>query len=262
MSETPSPTKRERRDAARAARMERERAEQAAAVRRRRLIQLGALLGAAVVIIVIAIAVSSGGGGNKTAAGGGAVSGAKEANALFAGIPQQGNTVGQAGAPVTVVEFADPQCPFCREYTASTMPGVVKDYVRPGKVKMQLRMMSFIGPDSVTAARALEAAGLQNKMWTATDILYANQGEENSGYVTDAFLKKVLGATQGLDANKALSQVNDPRVTAHMGETATMANRYGVDSTPTFLVGRGTNLKKVTGDQLRATIDAALAKSA
>jgi protein-disulfide isomerase len=142
------------------------------------------------------------------------------------------------------------------------MPGIVKDYVRPGKVKMDLRLMTFIGPDSVTAARALEAAGLQNKIWTATDILYANQGQENSGYINDAFLRKILGAVQGLDVNKVLSQINDPRVTAQLGAASTLAGRYGVDSTPTFLVGRGTNLKKVSGDQLRSALDAELAKSA
>ena len=255
MSQTASsPTKAERKAAAREARLERERAEAAKAHRRRRLLQLGGLLGIAAGIVVIAIVASSGGGGTKTASSGGAVAGGAESSSMLAGIPQKGAVLGNPNAPVTLVEFADPQCPFCKEYTLNSMPKVVQDYVRSGKVKMELRLMSFIGPDSVKAAQALEAAGLQNKLWNATDVLYYNQGRENSGYVTDSFLRSVLGAVPGLNVNQALAQAKDPRVTQAMNQTDTLANRYGVDSTPTFLVGKsGGALKKVNVQSLSAS---------
>jgi protein-disulfide isomerase len=246
-SHPPNPTKRERRDAARAERLERERAETAAATRRKRLFQLGGLLAAAVAIVVIAIAVSSG-GGKKSSGGGDAssIQGVADTRALFAGIPQDGITLGKADAPVTIVEFADPQCPFCKDYTLQEMPSVVQKYVRTGKAKMELRYLTFIGPDSLTAARVLEAAGLQDKLWQASDLFYRNQGEENSGYVTDDFLTAILKGA-GADPAKAMADAGSAKVSAQLAAAKTLSSRYAVDSTPTILVGpTGGALKKDT----------------
>jgi protein-disulfide isomerase len=245
MSGDPNPTKRERRDAARAQRLEREQAAAAADTRRRRLLMLLGLVGAAAVIVVVAIVVSSGGGKKSSStASGGAIQGVAETKALLDGIPQKGTTLGKATAPVTVVEFADPQCPFCKDYTLNEMPAIVQKYVRTGKAKMELRYLTFIGPDSLTAARALEAAGLQNKLWNASDLLYRNQGVENSGYVTAAFLKAILTAA-GADATKALRDASSSAVSQQLGDAKTLASRYAVNATPTILVGpTGGTLKK------------------
>jgi protein-disulfide isomerase len=263
MSQQNSPTKRERRDAARAERLEREQAAAAADSRRRRLLLLGGLLGAAVLIVVIAIAVSSG-GGKKSSSSGGAIQGAADTRSLIDGIPQKGITLGRPDAPVTIAEFADPQCPFCKDYTLQEMPSLVQKYVRTGKAKMELHYLTFIGPDSLTAANVLEAAGQQNKLWQASDLLYRNQGEENSGYVTDAFLTGVLDGA-GANSAKAMAAAGSPAVSQQLGNAKTLASRYAVNSTPTILVGpsRGTLKKDAEGAPTAAgvgrMIDAALA---
>jgi protein-disulfide isomerase len=265
MSQENTPSKRERRDAARAERLERERQDAAGAARRRRLVQLGGLLAAAAVVVIVAVLVSSG-GGKKNASSGGTLQGVAETRALLDGIPQRGITLGLAKAPVTIAEFADPQCPFCKDYTLNEMPALVQKYVRTGKAKMELRYLTFIGPDSLTAARVLEAAGLQNKLWNASDLLYRNQGGENTGYITDAFLTKVLEGA-GADPAKAFAQVGTPQVTSELGAAKTLASRYGVDSTPTILVGpTGGTLKKdpegaPTAAGVGRLVDAALAQS-
>jgi protein-disulfide isomerase len=264
MSQQTPPTKRARRDAARAERLERARAAAAGDARRKRLLQLGGLLAAALVIVVIAVAVSSS-GGKKNAGSGGGVTGAAQTQQLLAGIPQSGVTLGNPKAPVTIVEFADPQCPFCRDFSKGEFPQIVQKYVRTGKAKMELRLLTFIGPESVTAARALEASGLQNKMWNATDLLYANQGQENSGYITDSFLRSVLGGVPGLNVSKAMSDAASSKVTEQLGATATLQSRYAVNSTPTVLVGRtGGTLKPdaegaPTAAGVGKLVDAALA---
>jgi protein-disulfide isomerase len=268
MSQNPTPTKRERRDAARAERLDREQAASASDTRRKRITILGGLLGAAVVIVVAAILISSGGGDKKSngASAGGGLIGVSDTKALIGGIPQSGITLGKADAPVTIVEFADPQCPFCREYTLNQMPAVVQKYVRTGKAKMELRYLTFIGPDSVTAAGVLEAAGQQNKLWESSDLFYRNQGEENSGYVDDAFLTKVLDGA-GADAAKAIAGAGSSYVSGQIGAAKTLAGQYAVDSTPTILVGpTGGDLKKDTEAQptsagIGKLVDAAAAKA-
>ncbi|WP_445152778.1 DsbA family protein [Baekduia sp. Peel2402] len=265
MSQNPSPTKRDRKDAARTERLERERTEATAAARKKRLTILGGLLGAAVVIVVAAILISSGGGSDKSSGGGGdasSIQGAADTKALIGGIPQDGITLGKADAPVTIVEFADPQCPYCAQYTVNEMPKVVQDYVRTGKAKMELRLLTFIGADSLKAASVLEAAGQQNKLWEASDLFYRNQGEENSGYVTDEFLTGILDAA-GADADKAIAGAGDSAVSQAIAETKTLASKYAVESTPTVLVGpTGGDLTAVDGTPTAAAIGELVDKAA
>jgi protein-disulfide isomerase len=260
---TVTPTRRERRDQARRERVEREQAAAAAAARRRRLARLGAALGAAVVVVVLLIAVSSsGGGGTKSAdrAASGPIAGASAARSLLAGIPQKAITLGDPKAPVRVVEFADLQCPFCRDFAVNDLSSVVQRYVRPGRVRMEFRSLAFIGPDSERAARVAEAAGRQNKLWNVVDLAYANQGKENSGWATDALLKRIAGAVPGLDTTRVFRERDGAAVTAQLKAAGALATKSGVDSTPTFLVGRGNHLEAVDSAGLTAAIKAALAQ--
>ncbi len=227
-------TRKERRASAR---VERERAAEAAQARRRQRLWIlgGALALAAVIVVVIALA--SGGSDTPKKKAGEILPGQVEANALFAGIPQSGITLGDPRAPVTFVEFADLQCPFCRDYTQQSLATLVNQYVRTGKMKMEFRNVSFIGTDSSTAARMAAAAGQQNKLWPYIDIFYANQGEENSGYVTDDFLRKVGSAVRGLDVARALRDRDLPEVQRAMNEAQTEWQSNGFTGTPSFLLG-------------------------
>lgn len=272
MSSPSRPTKQERRDAARAARLEAEQADTAAAQRRRRLRLLLAAVGAAAVLVVIAIVVSGGDGGSAKSRPGaaqkatGAIPGQKESAEMLAGIPQSGRFLGKPDAPVQVVEFADLQCPICREYALQTMPTLVQDYVRTGKVRMEFRNLSFLGDDSVTAGRAASAAAQQNKLWNFVDVLYYNQGEENSGYVTPEFLDRIYKAS-GVDPAAAGEYASSSAAQEPLSEANTVANRHGVDATPTILVGkRGGEVQAVDAGAtdvaaFKAAIDKALGES-
>jgi protein-disulfide isomerase len=251
----------ERRRAAREARSSADREADGAAARRRRLTQLGALLGVAVAVVAIAIAVSSGGGssdgGGQGAGSGGDVAGSAEVAELFGGIPQDRLVLGRAGAPVTMVEFVDPQCPFCREYALNEMPALIDKYVRTGKLRMELRTLSFIGPDSVKAAKVINAAARQDKAWNVEHLLYYNQGKENSGYVTDEFLRSILAAVPGLDVERVLRDAETPEVAQELGAANTLASRYAADSTPSFVLGRtGGTLRRAEVDPTAAALGA------
>jgi protein-disulfide isomerase len=254
MSSEPRQTRQQRREAARAARVEAERAQAAVAQRRRRLMTLGGVLAVAAVVVVVAILVSGGGGDNASdrpqaaQTSSGAIPGQKESAEMLAGIPQKGIYLGKADAPVRLVEFADLQCPICREYTLQSLPQLVQDYVRTGKVRMEFRNLSFLGPDSITAGRAAAAAAQQNKLWNFADVLYYNQGEENSGYVTQDFIDRINKAA-GVDSAEADAFAKSDASQEPLGAANTMANQLGVNATPTILVGkRGGELKAVDAD--------------
>ena len=63
--------------------------------------------------------------------------------------------------------------------------------VRAGTAKYEFRPWLIIGPQSKPAARAALAAGEQGRFWNYITLFYRNQGEENSGYVTDDFLTSI-----------------------------------------------------------------------
>jgi protein-disulfide isomerase len=244
-------TKKEQREQARAEREQREAAEAAGARRKKRLLQLGGALVAAAAIVVIAIVVSSSGGDKKGGSAKGDATGASQTAQLLNGIPQSGITLGNPKAPITLTEYADLQCPFCRDYTQKVFPAIVAKYVRTGKVKMVFRNYAFIGPDSVTAARAAESAGQQNKLWNFIDVFYNNQGTENTNYVTDKFLEKI-GKGAGLDVQKMLAGREDPKVDGAIAEAQQAAQTAGVNSTPTLLLQKGKGAAKKVANPLDA----------
>jgi protein-disulfide isomerase len=174
--------------------------------------------------------------------------GLKPAAADISGIAQDGVTLGDPSAPVTLYEFADLQCPFCAEYTQTAFPQVVDQYVKTGKVKVVFRNLTFLGPDSVTAARAASAAGQQDKLWDFVDTFYANQGEENSGYVTDAFLGQVAGAAEA-DTAQLKQDMQSPAVDKELAEAQKMAKQGGVNSTPAFLIQTGSGQPRPLGNK-------------
>jgi len=194
------------------------------------------------------------------------VTGAGRVGALLDGIPQNGNVLGSRTAPVTLVEFADPQCPYCGIFERDALPTIVSQYVRPGKVRIVFEGMTFVGPDSGTALRTALAAAGQNRFWNVLELLYENQGEENTGWVTDSLLRGIGAAVPGLDTDRMLSERNSATVDAAVARASTAASNAGVTSTPSFLVGRtGGAMQLVHATSLTASgitpaLEAALAQ--
>jgi protein-disulfide isomerase len=224
------------------------------------------LLALFAVSTVLAVTRAGAGGNSRTTTSPDASG--RAAQALFAGIPQHGLTLGDSKAPATLVEFADPQCPFCAQYARDALPAVVDQWVRTGRLRLELRFLTFIGPGSVLAARVADAAARQNRLWTFSDVLYLNQGPENSGYVTTAFLQGIATATPGLDVNRALADSDSSQVTAQLTDAARTADSLGVTSTPSFFLvrpGRRTipvRPSSLTGPGLSTAIERALATQA
>jgi protein-disulfide isomerase len=229
-------TKRELREQRRAARREAERAEAAREARRRRARLLAIVAGLATVAVVAAVAISSSSGDSAAPA--------PRATSLFDGIPERNGVLGDPDAPLTVTEFVDLQCPVCAEASTSTLPALVNDYVRTGKVKLEARTLSFLGPDSVRAAHVAAAAERQGRLWPFLEAFYAGQGAENSGYVTDDFLRDVARAA-GVDADAALAEADSRFAQRRLERADADAARLGIDATPTLTVARGDGAPQV-----------------
>jgi protein-disulfide isomerase len=92
--------------------------------------------------------------------------GGPDVEALLDGVPQNGTVFGEDDAPVTLVEYADLQCPFCAEWALRTFPELVTDYVREGQLRIEFRGLSFIGPESEDALRT--ALAVDNRTSSGT----------------------------------------------------------------------------------------------
>ncbi len=160
------------------------------------------------------------------------------AGALFEGIPQDGALLGSPDAGVTMIQFEDLQCPVCKTYQAEGLPGIVEEYVRPGNVRLRFAGLAFIGPDSEKALLHVIAAGEQGKLWQFADELYANQGGENEGWVTDELLERVAGDLE-LDYAKLRRDADSSSVLDQANAMATEAEQRGVPGTPWFYVQVG-----------------------
>lgn len=164
--------------------------------------------------------------------------GAANSAALLTGIPQQRTVLGSPIARVTLVEYADLQCPYCGEFSRNALPSLIADYVRTGKVKLVFRGLAFVGPESDAALRGALAAGHQNRLWNVVHLLYENQGAENSGWVTDSFIRSVAGGIAGVDVTRLANDSQSTSVTEEISAAQRLAASDGVNSTPSFRVGR------------------------
>ncbi len=202
-----------------------------------RLYRLGALLVTVLAVLAVVIAVLDSGSVSQLAPGK-PVPGARQARALFAGIPQHGNALGDPHAPITLVELGDLQCPSCALFAQNVLPSIVARYVRPGRVLLIFRGLHFIGSDSLRAARMAYALGEQDHLWQFIDLMYRNQGLENSSYVTDTYLRALAGASGPVDVARALAERSSTTVQWQIDQAQALAQQLHLQSTPAFLLSR------------------------
>lgn len=143
--------------------------------------------------------------------------------------------LGAPEAGVTLIQFEDIQCPVCRRYQQTAFPGIVREYVRAGMVKLRFVGMTFIGDDSATALSYVLAAGAQGKLWQLADALYARQGGENDGWVSDELLETLAGEL-GLDYAKLRADASGAAVEQQARSMAAEASQREIPGTPWFYV--------------------------
>ncbi len=170
------------------------------------------------------------------------------------GIPQNGLVLGNPNAPVTLVEYIDTQCPVCAEFVTQQIPTLIKDYVRPGKLKIKMQPWNIIdandgGVDSLRGQKVTIGAGDQNKAFNFTDVLYWNQGPEGTGWMTDGTVASIAASVTGLDTKQLVQDANSPSTANTIKQIDSYAKAHYVPNaqfsgTPTLFLGKSTEPPK------------------
>ncbi len=193
------------------------------------LIGLAAAAALVAALVVGAIVLSGGDSGETTDA---------SASSFLEGIPQAGMILGKESAKVTLIQFEDPQCPICKSFQDEGFSDLVGTYVATGKVKIRYAGLAFIGEDSQKALFHIIAAGKQNKAFQFSEELYARQGGENAGWVTDDLLADIAAALS-LDHDQLMTDAESSEVKQEAAAMAAEATKLGVEGTPWFFVQIG-----------------------
>jgi protein-disulfide isomerase len=163
--------------------------------------------------------------------------------ALFANIPQQGTALGDPNAPVTLQFFGDLQCKESRQIMLSVVPGLIRRWVRTGRLRIVYRSTetdthSAGGkPEFILQQGAALAAGQQDRMWNFIDVFYREQGPEFTGYVNEKFLH-LIAVQAGVDLeNWQRAQLATLRSVASIEADESLGKLRELHSTPSFLIG-------------------------
>jgi protein-disulfide isomerase len=146
--------------------------------------------------------------------------------------------IGDAKAPITLIEYGDYQCPFCGRWYTQTEKPIRDAYVKTGKVRFIFRNFAFLGTESTEAAEAAECSKDQGKFGAYHDALYDTEqadGQENNGDMNrDLFIK--LAKNVGMDVDKFTTCYDGNTYAAQVTADRTLAGKVGVQGTPATYV--------------------------
>lgn len=158
--------------------------------------------------------------------------------------------LGEISSPVTIVEFGDYQCPFCKRWNETTKPAIEKNFIESGKASLIYVDFPIIGPDSIIVHAGSYCAEEQGMYWKYHDFVYANQGHENSGWASSDNLKLLVSDIDGLDTNLFDKCLDSKRYEQRVNDNKKIASDAGARSTPTFIIiGPEGTAEMITGAQ-------------
>jgi protein-disulfide isomerase len=174
-------------------------------------------------------------------------------NKLFSPVTVNASVLGDEQAKITIVEFADYQCPFCAKFHKETKGSIIKNFVNTGKVKFLFKdLIVNDRPNdkaSTLAASASYCAAEQGKYWEYNDQLYKNSEGENTGWVTKDNLKQLANNIRIPNITKFSECIESNKYNNIVIENDSLAKNIGLTSTPTFIFYNGTNPVAVQGAQ-------------
>ena len=158
-------------------------------------------------------------------------------------------SIGAADAPITMVEYSDFQCPYCRKFAEETQPTLLQEYVDKGLLRIEWRDYPAHGDPSMLAAVAARAAQQQGQFWAFHDLLYANQGAAVTRDAMVGYAKQL-----GLDTAAFTRALDNPFLAEAVRADYREGQERGVRGTPTFYF----NGQVLVGAQPTATFQQAM----
>ena len=170
----------------------------------------------------------------------------------LAALVENGSPIlGNIDAPLTLVEFGDYQCSFCKKHFVQTHDLIMKNYVATGNVKILFKDMIVTTPgrDSIHAAHATHCAKDQGMFWKYHYMLYNNWEGENTGWVTDDSLNK-FAKNIDLDMNEFSKCMAEKKWMNLISASQEDAKIMGIGGTPSFfLIGPENEIVNIHGAQ-------------
>jgi protein-disulfide isomerase len=138
-------------------------------------------------------------------------------------------SIGPADAPITIVEFSDFQCPYCRQWQQQTYQPLLDAY--PGKIRIVYRdfPLTSIHPNAFPAAEAAQCANEQSAFWPYHDKLFSSENLGDDVY-------KQYAQDLGLDMTKFDDCLSNHTYQQYVQSNSDFAQNLGVNSTPTFFI--------------------------
>jgi protein-disulfide isomerase len=226
-----------------------------------------------IIAIVLGVVLSGGSNSNSTSAfpatgnadWSNALPGAVDVRKAFKGIPQSGLVLGNPNAPATLTEYIDLQCPVCQEFESQQLPALLEKYVKPGKLNIKMQPWSIRGPDSNRGQSATAAASLQNRAFQFAQLLYLNQGTENTGWLNDNMVSTAASSVDGMKVQQVSNDESSSGVQSIVSSVDNTASTQGFNATPTLLLNHKGQKPHVVArslpdpGQLKSQIESAIA---
>ena len=160
---------------------------------------------------------------------------------------------GNPKAKVSIIEYADFQCPFCGKFFKEVKQDMTEKYIKTGEVNFVYRDFAFLGDESIKSAEASRCAGEQdtNKFWQYHDYLFTHQKGENKGAFSDNNLKS-FAKIMGLDIDKFNQCLDSGKYTKAIMDSTTEGGNAGVQGTPKgFILRNGKIVDTIDGAEPR-----------
>ncbi|MCS7056066.1 MAG: DsbA family protein [Thermoflexales bacterium] len=170
------------------------------------------------------------------------------------------NTQGDATARVTIVEYSDFNCGFCRRFYAETLSRILDEYVRTGKARFSYKHYPFLAESSVWKAQAAECAAEQGRFWDYHSLLFTRNIFGND----QASMRQALTAAAGdigLRTDVFADCLSREDALRRVQADAEEARRLGVSGTPSFLINGRPLVGAQPYEAFRAMIEEELAKA-
>ncbi|MFH1056432.1 MAG: thioredoxin domain-containing protein [Candidatus Micrarchaeota archaeon] len=161
---------------------------------------------------------------------------AEQVQALYA---KAAGKKGEENANVTILEFSDYQCPYCRRHYNTAYQQIESDYVEKGKTKIAFMdfTLSF-HPAAIPAANAMRCAGEQGKYWEAHDAVFEAQTPLGQGTIEFGVeeIKKWIGNVTGIDKTKLNACIDSNKYASAIEESLNLGAQVGIGGTPGFII--------------------------